>query len=199
MRVTPISRRPLGACALFAVGLAAGLLVPRGPVGHDQAAAQDQRAGTSPEQRLRQLKLTLPPPSKSKNTLVQTVRVGNLLFVSGHGPTREDGTPWVGRLGQDLTVAQGRAAARRVGLHVLRSVRDELGSLDKVARLVKALGMVHATADFKEHPQVVNGFSDLMVEVFGAKAGKGARSAVGMASLPGGIPVEVEAVFEVRP
>src|SRR5205085_9046345 len=133
------------------------------------------------------------------NTFVQTVRVGDLLFVSGHGPTKEDGSQWVGRLGQDLDVKQGQAAARLVGLHVLRSVRDELGSLDKVARLVRTLGMVNATADFKRQPEVVNGFSDLMVEVFGEKAGKGTRSAVGMVALPGGIPVEVEALFEVRP
>jgi hypothetical protein len=86
-----------------------------------------------------------------------------------------------------------------VGLQILRVVREELGSLNKVVRVVKTLGMVNATADFKDHPQVVNGFSDLMVEVFGPQAGKGARSAVGMSSLPGGIPVEVEIIFQVRP
>ena len=92
----------------------------------------------------------------------------------------------------------GRAAARQVGLQILSVVKAELGSLDKVQRLVKTLGMVNATPDFTQHPQVINGFSDLMVEVFGAEAGKGARSAVGMSGLPGGIPVEIEAIFQVR-
>ena len=95
-------------------------------------------------------------------------------------------------------MAKGRAAARQVGLQVLSVVKAELGSLDKVQRLVKTFGMVNATADFTQHPQVINGFSDLMVEVFGEERGKGARSAVGMASLPGGIPVEIEAIFQVR-
>jgi enamine deaminase RidA (YjgF/YER057c/UK114 family) len=95
-------------------------------------------------------------------------------------------------------VKRGRAAARLVGLNILSTVRAELGSLDKVVRVVKTLGMVQATPDFTQHPQVIDGFSDLMVEVFGDRAGKGARSAVGMSSLPGGIPVEVEVVFQVR-
>jgi enamine deaminase RidA (YjgF/YER057c/UK114 family) len=129
---------------------------------------------------------------------VNAVRVGDLLFVSGTGPGQINGKPVVGRLGQDLDVAKGKAAARQVGLQILSVVKAELGSLDKVERLVKTLGMVNATADFTQHPQVINGFSDLMVEVFGEQAGKGARSAVGMASLPGGIPVEIEAVFQVR-
>ena len=190
--------RVLGACALFAAGLTAGLLLPRGPEAAGQAAARAQPAKVLAEEWLRQQKLDLPEPPKSKHTLVRAVRVGDLLFVSGHGPTKEDGMPWTGQLGKDLDIKQGQAAARRVGLHVLRVVRDELGSLNKVARLVKALGMVNATADFKDHPAVVDGFSDLMVEVFGEKAGKGARSAVGMSSLPGGIAVEVEAIFEVK-
>jgi hypothetical protein len=104
----------------------------------------------------------------------------------------------IGRLGQDLDVAKGRAAARQVGLQMLSVVKTELGSLDKVQRVVRTFGMVNATPDFTQHPQVINGFSDLMVEVFGDEAGKGARSAVGMASLPAGIPVEIEAVFQVR-
>jgi enamine deaminase RidA (YjgF/YER057c/UK114 family) len=98
-----------------------------------------------------------------------------------------------------MQVKDGQAAARDVGLRILGVVREELGSLDKVVRVVKTLGMVNATPDFKDHPQVINGFSDLMVEVFGAEAGKGARSAVGMSGLPGGIPVEVEIIFQVRP
>jgi enamine deaminase RidA (YjgF/YER057c/UK114 family) len=196
MRTTSV--RLATGCALFAVGLAAGLAAPRGLDGPAPATAQDKPVQVAAETRLQDLKDKLPPPVKTKNTLVQAVRVGNLLFVSGHGATKDDGKPWVGRLGQDMDVKQGQAAARRVGLQVLRTVRDELGSLNKVVRLVKTLGMVNATADFKDHPQVINGFSDLMVEVFGAKAGKGARSAVGMGSLPGGIAVEVEAIFEVK-
>ncbi len=151
-----------------------------------------------PEQRLRELNVTLPPVVRPTNTLVNAVRVGNLLFVSGTGPRHAGGGEVVGRLGQDMDVAQGKAAARLVGLNVLSIVRAEVGSLDRVVRVVKTLGMVNATPDFKQHPQVINGFSDLMVEVFGAEAGKGARSAVGMASLPGGIPVEVEAIFQVE-
>jgi enamine deaminase RidA (YjgF/YER057c/UK114 family) len=188
---------------VFAAGLAAGLAMPRGLDGPARATAQDKPVETKPvlvaaETRLQGIKDKLPDPVKTKNTLVWAVRVGDLLFVSGHGSTKEDGKPWVGRLGQDMDLKQGQAAARRAGLHVLRTVRDELGSLNKVARLVKTLGMVNATPDFKDHPQVINGFSDLMVEVFGEKAGKGARSAVGMGSLPGGIAVEVEAIFEVK-
>jgi enamine deaminase RidA (YjgF/YER057c/UK114 family) len=117
-----------------------------------------------------------------------------MLYVSGTGP----GKGVVGRLGQDYDVNQGKAAARQVGLQILAVVKAELGSLDKVERLVKTLGMVNSTPDFKQQPQVINGFSDLMVEVFGASNGKGARSAVGMSSLPGGIPVEIECIFQVR-
>jgi enamine deaminase RidA (YjgF/YER057c/UK114 family) len=151
------------------------------------------------EEQLRRLKLELPPVSRPTNTLVAAVRVGNLLFVSGTGPGLVDGKAVAGRLGQDYDVAQGRAAARQVGLQILGVVKAEVGSLDRVRRLVKTLGMVNATPEFRDHPQVINGFSDLMVEVFGEEAGKGARSAVGMSSLPGGIPVEIEAIFELRP
>jgi enamine deaminase RidA (YjgF/YER057c/UK114 family) len=150
------------------------------------------------EERLRKLKLKLPELTKTKGTLVPAVRVGEMLYVSGTVPTKPDGKLLVGKVGKDLTVKEAKAAARLVGLRVLAVVRAELGSLDKVVRLVKVLGMVNATADFTQQPEVINGFSDLMVEVFGERAGKGARSAVGMASLPGGIPVEVEAIFQVR-
>jgi hypothetical protein len=106
-------------------------------------------------------------------------------------------SPIAGRLGDDLTLEQGKEAARLVGLAILSTVRNTLGTLDRVKRLVKTLGMVNATADFKDHPQVINGFSELMAEVFGDDAGVGARSAVGMGSLPSNIPVEVECIFEV--
>jgi enamine deaminase RidA (YjgF/YER057c/UK114 family) len=165
-------------------------------IGHGPCSAGEK--STPPEQRLRDLKIELPPVEKSKNTLVSAVRVGDLLFISGHGPGKKEGKAIVGRLGQDMDVKAGQDAARRVGLQILAVVKQEVGPLDKVERLVKTLGMVNATADFKDHPQVINGFSDLMVEVFGADRGKGARSAVGMSSLPGGIPVEVEAIFQIK-
>jgi enamine deaminase RidA (YjgF/YER057c/UK114 family) len=184
---------------LSAVVLLVCLCAPAWFADPGRAGPGAAQPGALPEDRVRELKLHLPPVTRPANTLVPAVRVGNLLFVSGTGPGKVGGRELVGRLGQDYDVAQGRAAARQVGLQVLSVVKAELGSLNKVRRLVRTFGMVHATADFKEHPQVVNGFSDLMVEVFGAAAGKGARSAVGMASLPGGIPVEIEAVFEVRP
>src|SRR3954447_15105213 len=149
------------------------------------------------EARLAELKLELPPAPKPVATYVTAVRQGDLLHVSGHGPLRPDGTLHVGKLGADLDVPAGHAAARQTGLAILATVRSHLGSLDKVTRLVKVLGMVNSTPDFTEHPKVINGFSDLMVDVFG-ESGKGARSAVGMGSLPGGIAVEIEAIFEVK-
>jgi enamine deaminase RidA (YjgF/YER057c/UK114 family) len=179
------------------MGAAGGLLVPRWFASVEPAAAQEKSAHGAEEQ-LRKLKLELPPVAKPGATLVPAVRAGDMLYVSGHGPRKPDGTSIVGKVGQDLDVKQGREAARLIGLQVLSVVRQELGSLDKVVRLVKTLGMVNATPDFKQQPQVINGFSDLMVEVFGEKAGKGARSAVGMGSLPGGIAVEIEAIFQVR-
>lgn len=149
------------------------------------------------EARLAELKLELPPAPKPVATYVTAVRQGDMLYVSGHGPLRRDGTMHLGKVGADLDVVAGQAAARQTGLAILATVRDQLGSLDKVVQLVKVLGMVNATPDFIEHPKVMNGYSDLMVEVFG-DAGKGARSAVGMGSLPGNIAVEVEAIFRVK-
>lgn len=153
---------------------------------------------SKPEVRLQELHLTLPPPPKPVANYKTAVLAGNMLYVSGHGPFQSDGkTLMSGRVGADLTVQQGKEAARQVGLAVLSTVRHTLGSLDRVKRLVKTFGMVNCTADFKEQPQVINGFSDLMAEVFGEEAGVGARSAVGMGSLPSNIPVEVECIFEV--
>ena len=153
---------------------------------------------SKPETRIQELHLTLPTPTKPVARYKMTVREGNLLYVSGHGPARvSDRTPVVGRVGADLTTEQGKEAARAVGLNILSTVRATLGSLDKVKRLVKTLGMVNCTADFKDQPQVINGFSELMAEVFGEDAGVGARSAVGVGSLPGNIPVEIECIFEV--
>jgi enamine deaminase RidA (YjgF/YER057c/UK114 family) len=182
---------------VLVAGMAIGMGLSAWSVDSPSARAQANSA-TSPEEQIRKLKIELPAVSQPTNTLVNAVRVGDMLYVSGTGPGKADGKTIVGRLGQDFDVAKGRAAARQVGLHILSVVKAELGSLDKVQRLVKTLGMVNATPDFTQHPQVINGFSDLMVEVFGAEAGKGTRSAVGMSSLPGGIPVEIEAIFQIR-
>jgi enamine deaminase RidA (YjgF/YER057c/UK114 family) len=148
------------------------------------------------EARVAELKLTLPPAPKPVATYVTAVRHGDLLYVSGHGPLRSDGSLHVGKLGADLGIPEGQAAARQTGLTILSTVRSHLGSLDKVVRLIKVLGMVNCTPDFGDQPKVINGFSDLMVEVFG-EPGKAARSAVGMGALPGGIAVEIEAIFQV--
>jgi enamine deaminase RidA (YjgF/YER057c/UK114 family) len=153
----------------------------------------------SPEARIQELKMTLPTAPKPVAKYKTALLVGNMLYVSGHGPAKIDGkSPVVGRVGADLTAEQGKEAARLVGLAIISTVRSTLGSLDRVKRLVKTLGMVNATADFKDQPQVINGFSELMAEVFGEDAGVGTRSAVGMGSLPGNIPVEVECLFEVQ-
>jgi enamine deaminase RidA (YjgF/YER057c/UK114 family) len=149
------------------------------------------------EARIGELNLTLPPPPKPVATYLTAVRVGDLLYVSGHGPLRPDGTLHTGKVGADLDLAGGQVAARQVGLAILATVKDQLGSLDKVARLVKVLGLVNCTDGFTDQPKVINGFSDLMVEVFGA-SGKAARSAIGTNSLPGNIAVEIEAIFQVR-
>jgi enamine deaminase RidA (YjgF/YER057c/UK114 family) len=150
------------------------------------------------EARLKELNITLPPPGTPMANYVGAVRVGSLLFVSGHGPLRSDGKPSArGKLGRELSVEQGYKVAREVGLNLLATTRAALGSLDRVKRVVKVLGMVASAEGFNEQPKVINGFSDLMVEVFG-DAGKHARSAVGMAELPVGIPVEIEMILEVE-
>jgi enamine deaminase RidA (YjgF/YER057c/UK114 family) len=151
-----------------------------------------------PETRIQRLHLTLPTAPKPVAKYKTAVQAGDILYVSGHGPAKiTDKTPMAGRVGSDLTLEQGKEAARAVGLNILATVKATLGSLDKVKRLLKTLGMVNAAADFKDHPQVINGFSELMAEVFGDDGGVGARSAVGMGSLPGNIPVEIECIFEV--
>jgi enamine deaminase RidA (YjgF/YER057c/UK114 family) len=152
---------------------------------------------STPETRVQELHLTLPPAPKPVAVYKTAVRIGNLLFVSGHGPLKADNTLILGCVGKDLTLEQGREAARQTGLAVLATLRGHLGSLDKVRRLVKTFGMVNCTAEFKDQPKVINGFSELMKDVFGEDAGVGARSAVGHNALPGGMAVEVEAIFEV--
>jgi enamine deaminase RidA (YjgF/YER057c/UK114 family) len=151
------------------------------------------------EARLKEKNLTLPTPTTPLANYVGAVRAGNMLFVSGHGPIRSDGKPSArGKVGRELSVEQGYQVAREVGLNLLATTRAALGSLDKVKRVVKVLGMVNSADGFGDQPKVINGFSDLMVEVFGEAIGKHARSAVGMAELPMGIPVEIEMVLEVE-
>ncbi len=149
------------------------------------------------EARIQELKLELPNAPKPVATYLTAVRQGDLLYVSGHGPYKSDGSMIIGRLGENMDIPAGQEAARQTGLAILATVRSHLGSLDKVVRLIKVLGMVHCTPEFGDQPLVINGFSDLMVEVFG-DAGKAARSAVGFSALPRGIATEIEAIFEVR-
>jgi enamine deaminase RidA (YjgF/YER057c/UK114 family) len=153
-------------------------------------------ADYDPEARLSELGIELPTPSTPVANYVNVVRVGNLVFLAGKGPKKADGQYITGKIGGDLTVEEGYEAARLAGISQLAVLKAELGNLNKVKRIVKVLGMVNANPDFTDQPEVVNGFSDLMVEVFGQR-GKHARAAVGMGSLPRGIAVEVEAVVEV--
>ena len=150
------------------------------------------------EARLAELKLQLPPAPKPVAVYKPLVISGNLAYVSGHGPLKPDKTLITGRVGADLHLDAGKAAARQVGLAILATLRSELGSLDRVKRVIKVLGMVNSTPDFQDHPKVINGCSELFAEVFGPEHGIGARSAVGMGSLPGNIAVEIEAIFEIE-
>jgi enamine deaminase RidA (YjgF/YER057c/UK114 family) len=151
------------------------------------------------EARLSELKIELPPAPKPVAVYRPLAISGNLAYASGHGPLKPDKTLITGRVGQDLNLEQGKAAARQVGLAILATLKSELGNLDRVKRVIKVLGMVNCTPDFRDHPQVINGCSELFRDVFGPENGVGARSAVGMGSLPGNIAVEIEAVFEISP
>jgi enamine deaminase RidA (YjgF/YER057c/UK114 family) len=149
------------------------------------------------DKKLKDLGIELSAPSKPVANYVKAVRSGNLLYLSGHGPTKADGTNITGKVGKDLTTEQGYDAAKQVGVAILSTLKAELGDLNKVKRVVKVLGMVNCTENFVDQPKVMNGFSDLMVAVFGDK-GKHARSAVGMYALPSNIAVEVEIIVEVE-
>ena len=151
----------------------------------------------SAESQLTTLQLELPTAPKPMGVYKPVVVTGNLAYVSGHGPLLRDGTLITGRVGSDLSLDEGQAAARQVGLAILATLRANLGSLDRVKRVIKVLGMVNSTADFAEHPKVINGCSELFAEIWGADDGVGARSAIGMGSLPGNIAVEIEAIFEL--
>ena len=157
-----------------------------------------QKNAARAEVRIAELKLALPEPTKPSATLRPAVTVGNLIFLSGHISRAADGQVIAGRVGADLDVAAGKAAARQCGLAILSTLRNELGSLDRVKRVVKVLGMVNCPAEFRDQPAVINGCSELLLDVFGKENGLGARSAVGMSSLPGGVAVEIEAIFEIE-
>lgn len=152
----------------------------------------------SAERRLKALGVELGSVSAPVANYVNAVRTGNLLFLAGKGPRTEAGERPRGKVGREVTVEQAYRFARSVGLDLLAVMRAELGSLDRVRRVVKVLGMVNAVPEFEDHPKVIDGCSDLFVEIFG-EAGRHARSAVGMGSLPMGIPVEIECVIEVAP
>ncbi len=155
-------------------------------------------ANYNPEEKLKQLDVTLMEASAPVANYVNAVRSGNLIFLSGKGPLQSNGENIEGKVGVDLTIEQGYEAARITGINQLSVLKSELGNLNKVVRVVKVLGMVNAAPEFTDHPKVINGYSDLMVAVFGER-GKHARAAVGMGSLPGDIAVEIEMIVEVMP
>jgi enamine deaminase RidA (YjgF/YER057c/UK114 family) len=154
-------------------------------------------ASISPDERFEKLGLTLPPAPKPLGVYKPFLISGNYVFVSGHGTVKEDGTLIIGRIGKDLTMEEGKAAARQVGLAILATLRQNLGSLNKISRVIKVLGMVNCVPEFERHPFVINGCSELFASVWGEDKGVGVRSAVGMGSLPDNIPVEIEAMFEL--
>ncbi len=149
------------------------------------------------EQRLAELGITLPAVGDPIGNYVHAKRIGNLLYLSGKGPPDVDGKTSRGKLGAGMSIEEGYRQARGVGLVLIAALREALGDLDRVEDIVKVFGMVNAALDFEDHPKVVNGCSDLFVEVFGER-GRHARSAVGMSSLPGGIPVEIEIIVAVK-
>lgn len=151
----------------------------------------------SAEANLSSLGLSLPPAPPKGGVYKPVVIIGGVAYVSGHGPYLPDGGMIRGRVGEDLDLAQGHAAARQTGLALLATLKKELGSLDRVKRVIKLLGMVNSTPEFADHPKVINGCSELFAQIWGEDAGVGARSAVGMGSLPGNIAVEIEGIFEI--
>jgi len=152
----------------------------------------------TPELRFEALNLPLPPPPKPLGVYKPFLQVGNFVYVSGHGSLNTDGSLIIGKIGVDMDADEGKIAARQVGLAILSTLKANLGSLNKIDRVIKVLGMVNCTADFGRHPFIINGCSELFASVFGQDKGVGVRSAVGMGSLPDGIPVEIEAVFQLK-
>ena len=151
---------------------------------------------TNPESRIAELKLVLPPAPKPVGVYKPVLIIDKMLYVSGQGPVKADGSLMTGRLGDNLSLEEGKSIARQVGLTMLSTIKAKIGDLNKIKRIVKVLGMVNSTADFAQHPAVINGFSELMAEVLGEDNGIGVRSAVGM-FLPMNIAVEIEAMFEL--
>lgn len=152
----------------------------------------------SPEQNFESLGLLLPPAPKPLGVYTPSLIVGNFLYLSGHGTVQRDGSLIIGRIGEELGIEEGKLAARQVGLAMLATIKSSLGSLDKVKRVIKVLGMVNCVSSFEKHPYVMNGCSELFASVWGNELGVGVRSAVGMGSLPDNIPVEIEGLFELH-
>ena len=152
---------------------------------------------TTPDQNFAQLGLTLPPAPKPIGVYKPFLIVHNFVYVSGHGTVQDDGSLIIGRIGKDMTMEEGKIAARQVGLAILATLKQNLGTLNKINRVIKVLGMVNCVPEFERHPYIINGCSELFAKVWGEDKGIGVRSAVGMGSLPDNIPVEIEAIFEL--
>ena len=153
----------------------------------------------TPDENFNKLNLQLPPAPKPLGVYKPFLIVGDFVYVSGHGTVQNDGTLIIGKVGSDLDADQGKSAAQQVGLAILATLKKNLGSLNKIKRVIKVLGMVNAVTGFEKHPFVINGCSELFAKVWGEDNGVGVRSAVGVGSLPDNIPVEIEAVFELNP
>ena len=151
----------------------------------------------TPDQNFSKLGLTLPPAPKPLGVYKPFLIIGNFAYVSGHGTVKDDGSLIIGRIGKDLTIEEGKLAAQQVGLAILATLKQNLGSLDRIKRVIKVLGMVNCVPEFERHPFVINGCSELFTKVWGEENGIGVRSAVGMGSLPDNIPVEIEVMFEL--
>ena len=156
-----------------------------------------QTAVPGADEAFAQTGLSLPPAPKPLGVYKPCLIDGKYLYVSGHGPVQDDRSLIIGRIGADMDIEQGKLAARQVGLAILATIKEKLGSLDRVKRVIKVLGMVNCTADFERHPYIINGCSELFAQVWGDENGIGVRSAVGFGSLPDNIPVEIEALFEL--
>jgi enamine deaminase RidA (YjgF/YER057c/UK114 family) len=152
----------------------------------------------TPDQRFEKLKLTLPPAPKPIGVYKPFLIVDKFVYVSGHGTVKEDGSLIIGRIGKDMTMEEGKAAAQQVGLAILATLKKNLGSFAKIKRVIKVLGMVNCVTEFERHPYIINGCSELFANVWGEENGVGVRSAVGMGTLPDNIPVEIEAMFELN-
>jgi len=164
---------------------------------YNMEIASAQPTKVNAEKNLADLGIQLIAPVPPTANFVKAVRTGNMVYLSGHGPDRAGGGQVIGKLGSDLTVEQGQEAARLVGISLLSTLKNEIKDLNKVKRIIKVLGLVNAIPSFERHSQVMNGFSDLMVQVFGEN-GKHARSAIGVGSLPNNIPVEIEMIVELK-